>query len=568
MKRIISYFAMAMALTACGSDDEILNDVQRGDRHPLQFTATVEDIQTRVTSDNKWEDGDEIGVTISTDPNTIGQYALNADGTVKKVIKGVEWQGTESATVTAWYPYAERAIRINISDQRNGYTDYEILRAETEGSSAAPVNLEFKHQMAKVRCRLKATYEGRDISISGATVKFNSVFSIIVENGKVRKEENYGEITSYEDSESGVTTYTAMLPPQTVTAGTKFIKITIGDKTVYYKPAQDITLEAGKSYNYNIKIADVPDNTIDSNGTYHVYTAEGLKAWAAAVAGNKSTSCTLEANITMSGNWTPISSFEGTFDGNEHTISGLRVNETANPVGFISSLEGGTVKNLTLDNVNITGKNNPAGGVAGRCNGGTIENCHITGTGKISVTEDSHSSEIGGIVGSNTEGTILACHVSKKCSVGTTVTSGGTNIFVGGIAGTNFGGTVKGCYALCSLYGIQVGGICGSNSSSYDGKESSYIACYSNCSYNAFDYAGGILGRSSGSPTFKECYWAANILNGVGYPGNNPEGITKVTDWSSAVADEMNTALGADFGYEYVFNTDDSNEPLKLVKKQ
>ena len=559
---------MAMALTACGSDDEILNDVQRGDRHPLQFTATVEDIQTRVTSDNKWEDGDEIGVTISTDPNTIGQYALNADGTVKKVIKGVEWQGTESATVTAWYPYAERAIRINISDQRNGYTDYEILRAETEGSSAAPVNLEFKHQMAKVRCRLKATYEGRDISINGAKVEFYGNTSVTVDNGTVTPSGTKGGILSYEDSENGVSTYTALLSPQTITADIGFIKVTIGSDISYYKPAQDITLEAGKSYNYNIKIADVPDNTIDSKGTYHVYTADGLNAWVGAVEIAPETSCTLEANITMSGNWTPISSFEGTFDGNEHTISGLRVNETANPVGFISSLEGGTVKNLTLDNVNITGKNNPAGGVAGRCNGGTIENCHITGTGKISVTEDSHSSEIGGIVGSNTEGTILACHVSKKCSVGTTVTSGGTNIFVGGIAGTNFGGTVKGCYALCSLYGIQVGGICGSNSSSYDGKESSYIACYSNCSYNAFDYAGGILGRSSGSPTFKECYWAANILNGVGYPGNNPEGITKVTDWSSAVADEMNTALGADFGYEYVFNTDDSNEPLKLVKKQ
>ncbi len=570
MKRIISYFAMAMALTACGSDDEILNDVQRGDRHPLQFTATVEDIQTRVTSDNKWEDGDEIGVTISTDPNnTIGQYALNADGTVKKVIKGVEWQGTESATVTAWYPYAESAIRKNISDQRNGYTDYEILSAKEQGSSAAPVNLEFKHQMAKVRCRLKATYEGRDISISGATVKFNSVFSIIVENGKVRKEEDYGEITPYEDSESGVTTYTAMLPPQNITAGTEFIKITIGDKTVYYKPTQDVTLEAGKSYNYNIKIADVPDNTIDSKGTYHVYKAEGLNAWAEAVKIAPETSCTLEANITMSGNWTPISSFKGTFDGNGHTITELTVNETDfKNAGFIGSLDGGTVKNLTLENVNITGKDKPTGGVAGRCNGGTIENCHITGTGKISVTEESSVSDIGGIVGFNINGTILACHVSKEYSVGPTVTSGRTDFIVGGIAGTNYGGTVKGCYALCSLSGPNVGGICGSSSSSYDGTESSYIACYSNCSYNAFDNAGGILGTSSGNPTFTACYWAADILNGVGDSDSDPAGITKVTDWSSAVATKMNEALGEDFGYKYVVNTDDSNEPLKLVKKQ
>lgn len=559
---------MAMVLTACGSDDEILNDVQRGDRHPLQFTAAVEDIQTRVTSDNKWEDGDIIGVKISTDPNnTIGQYKLNADGTVKEVIKGVEWQGTESATVTAWYPYTESAERINISNQQDGYTAHDILRAKTEGSSAAPVNLVFKHQMAKVRCRLKATYEGRDISISGATVKFNSIILIIVENGKVRKEGYSGEITSYEDSESGVTTYTAMLPPQTVTADTKFIKITIGDKTVYYKPAQDITLEAGKSYNYNIKIADVPDNTIDSKGTYHVYKAEGLKAWAEAVKDNPAINCKLEENITMSGNWTPISSFTGTFDGNEHTITGLTVNLTNEiRAGFIGRLDGGTVKNLTLENVNITGIDVTAGGVAGYCNGGTIENCHITGTGRISVTEESYSSDIGGIVGSNRNGTILACHVSKEYSVGTDATMAQTFI-TGGIAGKNSGGTIKGCYALCSLSGTNVGGICGTSPSS-DDTESSYIACYSNCSYNALNKAGGILGSFSENPTFTQCYWAASILNGVGNSGNAPDGITKVTNWSSEVATKMNTALGADFGYEYVFNTDDSNEPLKLVKKQ
>ncbi|MFS6554003.1 hypothetical protein VPJ68_00550, partial [Parabacteroides distasonis] len=76
----------------------------------------------------------------------------------------------------------------------------------------------------------------------------------------------------------------------------------------------------------------------------------------------------------------------------------------------------------------------------------------------------------------------------------------------------------------------------------------------------------------SGNPTFTQCYWAywaVKIWNGVGDSGNAPEGITKVTDWSSEVATNMNTALGEDCDYQYVVNTDDfSNEPLKLVKKQ
>ncbi|MFS6554237.1 fimbrillin family protein, partial [Parabacteroides distasonis] len=153
MKRIIGYFAMAMAmaLTACGSDDEILNEAQRGDIHPLLFTATVEDIQTRVTNDT-WTDGDVIGVKISTNLNAIGEYALNADGTVKEVIKGVNWQGTEPATVTAWYPLEDQ--NLYIADQSNGLQGMNLLKAKLENQTyeeGKTLQLVFKHQMAKVR---------------------------------------------------------------------------------------------------------------------------------------------------------------------------------------------------------------------------------------------------------------------------------------------------------------------------------------------------------------------------------------------------------------------------------
>ena len=154
--------------------------------------------------------------------------------------------------------------------------------------------------------------------------------------------------------------------------------------------------------------------------------------------------------------------------------------------------------------------------------------------------------------------------MSKECSVGTDATSNQTFI-TGGIAGKNSGGTIKGCYALCSLFGTNVGGICGTSPSS-DDTESSYIACYSNCSYNALNNAGGILGRSSGNPTFTACYWQG-CTKGVGDANSNPEGITQTTDWSAA-AEAMNNALGADFGYQYEVNGDSQTEPLKLVKKQ
>lgn len=557
MKKIIAYFAMAMALTACGSDDEILNDVQRGDRHPLQFTATVEDIQTRVTSDNKWTDGDIIGVKISTDPNnTIGQYALNADGTVKEVIKGVEWQGNESATVTAWYPYAKDLNMIDISEQQNGYTDFDILRAEAQGSSAAPVNLVFNHLMAKVRCRL-VTADGTGTGISGATVKFYGNTLVTVCNGTVTfKSDTQNDILSYEDSESGVTTYTALLPPQNITAGTQFINITIGDKTVYYIPTQEINLEAGKSYNYQIKL-NVPDKIIDDDGTYHVYTAEGLNEWAKVVAGNNSTSCTLEADITMpvpetagDSNWTPISFFDGTFDGNGKIITGLVVNSTYD-AGFIQD-NCETVKNLTLKDAKISGIDK-VGGVVGK-NYGTIENCHVTGASEI--TGNNVIAIVGGVVGYN-YGKILACHVAEECSV-----KGHNN--VGGITGYNSEGTVTGCYALCSLEGNNyIGGIIGYN---YDG---SYTACYSKCSYISGSNIGGIVGfNMSGEAIIS--YWQGdgNCTNGVGYGVETTVEVDGTEDntWADA-AGVMNEALeAAGFGYQYEVN-DDSQEPLVLKKK-
>ena len=561
IKKIFGYITLAMALTACGSDDEILNDVQRGDRHPLQFTATVEDIQTRVTNDNKWEDGDIIGVKISNDPNnTIGQYKLNADGTVKEVIKGVEWQGTGTATVTAWYPYAKDLNMIDISEQQNGYTDFDILRAEAQGSSAAPVNLVFNHLMAKVRCRL-VTADGTGTGISGATVKFYGNTLVTVCNGTVTfKSDTQNDILSYEDSESGVTTYTAMLPPQNITAGTQFIKITIGGKTVYYIPAQEINLEAGKSYNYQIKV-NVPNSITDADGTYHVYTAEGLNEWAAAVAGNNSTSCTLEADITMpvpetagGSNWMPISSFEGTFDGNGHTITRLVVNSTDYSVGFMKD-NSGTVKNLTLKDAKISNIYRVGGVVCENC--GTIENCHVTGESEI--TGSNVVAIVGGVVGYN-YGKILACHVANDCSV-----KGHNN--VGGITGYNSEGTVTGCYALCSLEGNEyIGGIIGYSNGG------SYTACYSKCSYIANRYIGGIAGFDMAGGTIT-CYWQGdgNCTNGVGNGIEttfNVDG-TEGNTWADA-AGEMNSVLdlllGSDFGYRYEVN-DDSKEPLVLKKK-
>lgn len=156
---------------------------------------------------------------------------------------------------------------------------------------------------------------------------------------------------------------------------------------------------------------------VDSEGNYTVTTAEGLKAWATAVQSNSSLNCTLAEDITLpevtdgGSNWTPISDFAGTFDGNNKTITGLTINKsTGSNVGLFASIaKGGTVKNLKLDDVDITAGSN-VGAIAGE-NRGTIENCSVSGS--VTSSAGVNNSNVGSIMGLN-RGTITGC-TTKGC---------------------------------------------------------------------------------------------------------------------------------------------------------
>ena len=119
----------------------------------------------------------------------------------------------------------------------------------------------------------------------------------------------------------------------------------------------------------------------------------------------------LTADLDLQGeNWTPIGSllanpvqgFKGTFDGQNHTISHLTISQSGN-VGLFYHL-GGTIKNLTLTDVNIKGSYQ-TGAFAAYCSGlGTIENCHVNG-GTITSTPEmigssyDNGNNVGGIIG-------------------------------------------------------------------------------------------------------------------------------------------------------------------------
>lgn len=320
-----------------------------------------------------------------------------------------------------------------------------------------------------------------------------------------------------------------------------------------------------KTATVTVKVGPDPGYTIE-DGTYMVYNADGLMAWAEAAKEEPSTSCTLTADITLTSDWTPISStFAGTFDGNNKYISGLKIRNTdGNNAGLFAQISG-TVKDLELRNVDIKVSVNPnkyVGAVAGHSTG-TIENCVVSGSvsGEASVS-GANASSVGGVAGGNEGGKVVGCSSTAS------VTANGSNSRVGGVVGNNMNNaTVVACYhttgtITATIGKTNAGGVVGRNSGAQ------VVACYASCAVEVNKdgnaYAGGVVGYNDRYKTpLEACYWAGSNKKdcGVGNQSNHT-GATKVgggVTWTKA-AKGMNEKLGG-YGWKY-----DSSNPPKLTK--
>lgn len=223
----------------------------------------------------------------------------------------------------------------------------------------------------------------------------------------------------------------------------------------------------------NVEVVAMVDNVATETGL--VYTAEDLKAVRDAWNdGSFTKDITLMADIDLGNEeWTPLGSsehsFNKTFDGNNKTVSNLKVEESGE-AGFFGWVASGTIKDLTLNNVNINGGDCVAALVAGGTivNGQywcTIENCHVTGN--ISV-EGFY--RVAGIAGGNCLGSIKSCSLngnngSYVKGLEEPVVDKYSGSDVGGIAAWlgNGGGTVDDCSVdnVDVLGTRRVGGIVG-----------------------------------------------------------------------------------------------------------
>ena len=549
--------ALLLGLAAC-TRDELADDNRLPEgEYPVVIRATGLSVEatpqaapsTRATVDGDWQGVTSVALKTG---DAVKEYTVTASTDFKSATLSREndphyWTNRKDITVTAWWPYTAgettpSAVKVKANQSaRKDFEGSDLIVADGQTVTYGSPTLRFTHRTARVTIVLTDYTEGL------ASVRLTGLST---ENG------NPDEITPYD---KGSNTYTALVAPQSVAAGTTFITCTFADaKTFVYKMKNAADWQAGGEYTYTVSLAAAKDlgYTIESNGSYTVTSADGLINVAELVNGGKTDiNITLGKNIDLTGKgWTPIGTnyekrYKGTFDGRGHTIKGLTVTTNDQFVGLFGYLDrAGTVKNVVMEGIQITSNHgsSQAGGVVGFSRG-TIENCSVSGSVSGTVY-------VGGVVGAQWGGSITGC--SSSATVKGTVD-------VGGVAGqTNSNATMTACYAtgnvtleIAPINNIDVGGAVGFNGGSR------ILACYatgnvtSTGSSTVNVYIGGFCGYNS--TTVTACYWKNNKEQGIGYNevGTDTE-VTKVdgTDvtWQKAV-DAMNTALqnaGSEWRYE------------------
>ena len=564
--RFFALAALALLLGACTQDEAgFLPEGAEGTS--IVFTATglnpaaTATAGTRAPVDGNWEGVQSVAVLMDGTVKTYNVTPSTADPTSATLTSTdpYYWTNHNDITVTAWWPYTAGEttppavkVKANQSTQKD-FEGSDLIVADGQTVTYGSPTLRFTHRTARVTIVLTDYTEGL------ASVRLT---------GLSTEGDNPAEITPYD---KGSNTYTAIVAPQSVAAGTAFITCTFTNgKTFVYKMKNATDWQAGGEYTYTVSLAAAKDlgYTIESNGSYTVTSADGLMNIAKLVNGGKSDiNITLDTDIDLTGkDWTPIgtdydNSYKGTFDGGGHTITGLTFTTNDKFAGLFGWLNrAGTVKNVVMEGVQIT-SNQIYGGSIGGVVGyswGTIENCSVSGSVSGTVY-------VGGVVGAQIGGSITGC--SSSATVKGTVD-------VGGVAGqTNSSATLTACYATGNVTieinpkkNIAGGSLVGMNAGS------SLLACYatgnvtSTGSSTGYVHIGGLLGDTY--TTVTACYWKNNHEQGIGYKkaGTSTE-VTKVdgTDvtWQKAV-DTMNTALqnaGSEWRYEL-------NGALPTLRKQ
>ena len=422
--------ALLFALAAC-TQDELADDNRLPEgEYPVVIRATGLSVETtplaapstRATVDGDWQGVTSVALKMG---DAVKEYTVTASTDFKSATLSREndpyyWTSRDPITVSAWWPFDNADITqmpaVKVAEDQSKLADFQksdFIAAENRKVEFNNPTLEFNHRTARVAIELKP---GTGFtSVDGATV---SLVSLSADNG------NPTAIKTYNASGN---TYEALTAPQTVATGKPFIRVELDGGTFYFRPQNNVVLEAGSRYKYIVKvnatgltlegctIGDWVDGggesgetedlgyTIEDDGSYTVYNADGLLAWNEAAQKDVWINCTLTADIDLTGKeWTQIGQgpgYVGVFNGQGHRITGLNFSaKETEPFKFLDF--HGVIKNLQLIDVKLDGSSTAAAGIV-KDNYGQIIACSVTG--KISALE-----ETGGIATTNF-GRIIAC---------------------------------------------------------------------------------------------------------------------------------------------------------------
>lgn len=512
MKQItaILYLAVLTAMVSACSEDELADNTQPSGKVPMEFYANTDaSTRTELTTGNAvyWEANDAISLF---DP--IGDnnrfYTTESGPSVTFTGKAAPVEGTYYAL----YPYDANA-------QIKGTTITTTLPAEQdarEGSFAqglnpsvatadATNNLCFKNVCALVKFTLdgsitttitKATLCGNNGEALAGTLTIDATASTPI----AMADTSFGQtVIELNGPLTPGTTYYFVTAPASLSNG---LTLSLYDDkgNVWKKEGtQSATLTASRILNLGTMRLDNFEPTQGyevTDGTYHVYNADGLKAWASDTdVLNKDV--ILEKDIDLTGvEWTPVGSdmntgtgYAGDFNGNGKFIYNLVVKSDASNVGFFGGLAaGGTVHEVKFANAQVTANSGGAyAGVIAGSSKGKIESCNvrssqvtghyagaIVGNNSVQVNgcnaldvEVSATHAAGGIAGAN-YGKTEYCSVSGNSHITTT----GSSTRAGGIVGissqegsvSTSGRLLKCAVDGATISGIMAGGIAGENS--------------------------------------------------------------------------------------------------------
>ena len=498
--------ALLFALAACTQDELADGSRLSKEEYPIVIHATGLSVEatpsTRTTVDGDWQGVNSVALKIGDAVKKYTVTASDADGyksaTLSRENAPYYWISRNPITVSAWWPLDNTDITqmpvVKVAEDQSNLADFQnsdFISAENQTVKFDDPTLGFTHRTARVAIELKP---GTGFtSVAGATV---SLVSLSADNG------NPTAIKIYNASGN---TYEALTAPQTVAAGNQFVKVELGGGTFYFRPQNNVVLEAGNRYTYIVKVnatgltlegctigswtdgggesgaAEDLGYSIQNDGSYTVYNAKGLLAWNEAAQKDESINCTLTDDIDLTGKeWTQIGTwpgYSGVFNGQGHRIKGLNFSAvTTELFGLLN--HRGVIKNLQLIDVNLYGSSGSAAGIV-----------------------------------EQNEGQIIACSVTGEISAyGRTC----------GIADLNYG-SITACW--------------------FDG--------------TLKDYESGAIVRYNYA-TITSCYWGGNVGQGVFRNRGGTVDATKVdgatVKWQTAV-DGMNTAL-TDNDYQWALGTD------------